>query len=720
MIALALAALVQAAQRPEGRPDSLRRPAALGAVLTTATRESRPLAAVPGAIAVVDSAALRRTRGVHLAEALRLVPGLSAGSLYGSEDARVTIRGAGNRGGFGVRGVAILLDGIPLTEPDGQGRLDLPELAVTRQVEVVRGPSSALYGGAAGGGALQLVGTTGRDAPGAGFRSGFGGAGLAKLDATAGGASGAWDALVHGGTTRAQGYRRWSDGEVDRANLRLGHLVGGGRVALDVSASRLRQRIPGALMLAEWTADRAATEPVNLANRFERRETRWRAAARANGLATAGGTTDAWLVASGRDNEQAIFQFIRQGQRRWQAGVRHAHARVHGDVTWRVTLGLEGDRAAGPQTNWVNRGGAPVLATACVPDAPGGASVPCQRQDATLSSWAGAAQATFERGAWSLVGGVRYDAVRFDVANRIRPAQSVDRRFAQVSPKVALSWRPTPTVTWWLSLARGFEVPTAVELATSPDTARGFNDALGPSSQWQVEAGWRGAIGARLAGEVAAFAGDVRGDIVSRTVAIPGVPAPRAFFENAARSRRLGLEASATMALAPGWTLMVAQAWHALTYAAFTSQGTGPDFRPVARDVAGRRLPAVPAARTAAELAWAPSARWRLALVGERTGRIVVDHENTVAGALPVRTGSLAAPVVSGILVPFEAVRPHALCHVQAERRLRGATVQLMLDNALGSPGIAVVVPNASNGRFYLPGPGRTLSVGLSLGSLRP
>lgn len=720
MIALALAALVQAAQRPEGRPDAPRRPAALGAVVTTATREARPLAEVPGAIAVVDSATVRRTRGVHLADAVRLVPGVAAGALYGSEDARVTIRGAGSRGGFGVRGIAILLDGIPLTEPDGQGRLDLPELAVTRQLEIVRGPSSALYGGAAGGGALQLVGTTGRDAPGGGFRTAFGGAGLAKLDVTAGGAAGPWDALVHGGTTRLQGYRRWSDGEVDRANVRLGRLVAGGRVALDVSASRLRQRIPGALTLAEWSADLGAPEPVNVANRFERRETRWRAAARASGIAAVGGTTDAWLVGSGRDNEQAIFQYIRQIQQRVQAGVRHTRAGAIGDVGWRLTVGLEGDRAEGPQTNWVNRGGAPGLTPACVPDAPGGASVPCQRQDAALSSWAGAAQGTLTRGAWSLVGGVRYDAVGFGIANRIRPAQSVDRRFAQVSPKAALSWRPTPTSTWWLSVARGFEVPTAVELATSPDTTKGFNDALGPSSQWQAEVGWRGAVGPRVAGEVAAFAGDVRGDIVSRTVAIPGVPAPRAYFENAARSRRLGLEAAATVALAPGWTLAMAQAWHALTYVTFSSQGTGPDFRPVARDVAGRRLPGVPAARTAAELSWAPTDRWRVALIGERTGRIAVDHENVVAGSLPVRTGSLAAPVVAGVLVPYEAVGPQALLHAQAERRLGDATVQVTLDNALGARGIAAVVPNASNGRFYLPGAGRTVTIGMSLGALRP
>jgi iron complex outermembrane recepter protein len=68
-----------------------------------------------------------------------------------AQDSRLSIRGFGSRSSFGVRGVRMLLDGIPLTTPDGQtqpGALFAADLA---SVEVLKGPFAALYGNAAGG-----------------------------------------------------------------------------------------------------------------------------------------------------------------------------------------------------------------------------------------------------------------------------------------------------------------------------------------------------------------------------------------------------------------------------------------------------------------------------------------------------------------------------------------------------------------------------------------
>lgn len=723
--AVAATATATARAQPPGAPST--RPArdtgvarGLATVVTTATRDARTLAAVPGAMGVADSTLLRRTRGTALGEALRAMPGVQVSSLYGSEDVRISIRGAGSRGGFGVRGIALLLDGVPLTEPDGQGRLDLPELAIARQVEVVRGASSALYGGAAGGGVVNVVSASGRDAPGVGARFVFGDPGLRKLDAAWGTAAGAWDVLVHAGATANDGYRRWSQGRVERATLRVGRRLADGRVAFDASVADLAQRIPGALTLAEWTRDRDATEPVNLANRFERRERRWRIGVR--GDIPLRGRLDAWAFASARDNEQAIFQFIRQIQQRGQLGVRHTSAGAVGGTRWRLTLGADADRAAGPQTNWVNRSGAPLLTPPCVGDPVAGTFVPCVRQDATLSAASASAQGELVRGEWTLTLGSRWDDVRFDIANRIRPSQSIARRFTQASPKAALAWRPAPTTTWWASVARGFEVPTAVELATSPDTLRGFNDQLRPSSQWQAELGWRGAVGTRVVGEAAAFAADVRDDFVSRTVVIPGVPQPRAYFENATRTRRTGLEAALTARIAPTLAATAAQTWSSFTFAAFASPVTGADFRPGTVDVAGRRLPGIPASRTVLQLDWTPRPAVHVTAWQEWTSRTFVENANAASGVVFVRTGALVAPplVPAGVAVPFDAVPPLALTHVALSWRLGGATVHVMGDNLLGARWSSAINPNATNGRFYLPGAGRTVTLGMSLGTLQP
>ena len=68
-----------------------------------------------------------------------------------SLDQRISIRGFGSRSNFGVRGLKILVDGIPQTLPDGQSQLTNVDFANMERAEVLRGSSSSLYGNASGG-----------------------------------------------------------------------------------------------------------------------------------------------------------------------------------------------------------------------------------------------------------------------------------------------------------------------------------------------------------------------------------------------------------------------------------------------------------------------------------------------------------------------------------------------------------------------------------------
>ena len=89
---------------------------------------------------------------LSLQEYLRAVPGLfSLNANNYAQDLRLSIRGFGSRAAFGIRGVKIIVDGIPETTPDGQGQVDNLPLGLLRKLEVLRGPSASLYGNAAGG-----------------------------------------------------------------------------------------------------------------------------------------------------------------------------------------------------------------------------------------------------------------------------------------------------------------------------------------------------------------------------------------------------------------------------------------------------------------------------------------------------------------------------------------------------------------------------------------
>src|SRR3954449_10999784 len=134
--------------------DSARtRPATLEGVRVTATREGpRAPIELPYAITLTrpDSlAALKRLGGDEL---LFAVPGVALSNRQNpAQDPRVSIRGFGARSAFGVRGVRVLQDGVPLTLPDGQTPVDALDLESADRVDVMRGSASSLYGNAAGG-----------------------------------------------------------------------------------------------------------------------------------------------------------------------------------------------------------------------------------------------------------------------------------------------------------------------------------------------------------------------------------------------------------------------------------------------------------------------------------------------------------------------------------------------------------------------------------------
>ena len=128
--------------------------ATLKPVVVTVTRGSgRTILGSPFAISVVQPDSSRpgqRHTGVD--ETLALIPGVTSVSRNNpAQDPRLSIRGFGARSAFGVRGVRVLRDGIPITLPDGQTPLDYVSLESVGHVEVLRGAASALYGNASGG-----------------------------------------------------------------------------------------------------------------------------------------------------------------------------------------------------------------------------------------------------------------------------------------------------------------------------------------------------------------------------------------------------------------------------------------------------------------------------------------------------------------------------------------------------------------------------------------
>ena len=89
---------------------------------------------------------------IDAASLLQHIPGIQADSRANyAQDSRLSARGFGSRSSFGIRGIRLLQDGIPLSSPDGQGQFSSVLLDQLASVEVLTGPLAVLYGNAAGG-----------------------------------------------------------------------------------------------------------------------------------------------------------------------------------------------------------------------------------------------------------------------------------------------------------------------------------------------------------------------------------------------------------------------------------------------------------------------------------------------------------------------------------------------------------------------------------------
>jgi len=219
-------------------------------------------------VTVVDSSAVHRSRvATRLDESLAWVPGVVSQDRGNySVDQRVSIRGFGSRSNFGLRGVKVLLDGIPQTLPDGQSQLNNLNLSLVNHVEVLRGGASALYGNASGG-VLSFATSATPVAPWSISARGEGGTfGTSKEEVIASARTGAVGATVAASRFNTDGFRQQSGAEQRRLNIGADWIATPNTVLTlrFATADDPRARNPGALTAVEYSANPDSASAVNI------------------------------------------------------------------------------------------------------------------------------------------------------------------------------------------------------------------------------------------------------------------------------------------------------------------------------------------------------------------------------------------------------------------------------------------------------------------------
>jgi iron complex outermembrane receptor protein len=651
----------------------------------TVTRTDQDLGAVPSSIALVQRDQIEYgQRRASLDEALRGIPGLFVQNRrnYGlSGGIGISIRAPQPR--FGLRGLAIIQDGIPITTADGTTEPGNIDLGSVGRIEVIRGPSSVLYGNSAGG-VINLHTTFDTSRP---FTITpdiqFGSHGYNRQQVRMDGGNTGTQFMASVSRFETDGFRENGYAEITQANV---------VVRREVSAST---ELRGVFNLY----DAPFAESPSFLNESDARNNprlaRNVALSRHWGEGTSqgqGGLTvqhrfgDAQLVrATGWGmwrNLDAIgvFQNIELG--RTGFGFRSEYL----GATQAGSMGIEW--AAGFDISSQNddrQEFGQIPPTAAGGNSTNGPLRVDQTEDVrSAGPFAQISIAPHER--VQFTAGVRWDYYNFDAGDRKldNGDQSGTRTMSAVSPSVGVTFAAAPGANIFANVATAYETPTTVELSNTPTGEGGFNQELDPQDLRSVEVGVRGLIApARVRYEAAVYVSTVDNALVTFQNALS-----QDFFRNAGQSSRNGVELLLEWVPDASFNARVAYTYQDFVFDRFVTDSS---------NFSGKLEPGAPPHRIFGGVNYTAPFGLRSGATIRWVDDYTLNNANTVFNW---------AHTVVDLRFGFDRtwgdvdVRPF-----------------VGIDNLFDERYNSSAITNAFGGRYYEPSPGREVYVGLTIGA---
>ncbi|MCA0933171.1 TonB-dependent receptor [Lutimonas saemankumensis] len=131
------------------------KPFELSEVVIKSNHFQSELKKISASISIIPESRIKSNDGLNFAPILNSAPGvyMHSGTLNTN---RITIRGIGSRNLFGTSKIRAYYEDIPLTNGSGETTLEDLELEGIARMEIIKGPSSSLYGAGLGG-TIQLI-----------------------------------------------------------------------------------------------------------------------------------------------------------------------------------------------------------------------------------------------------------------------------------------------------------------------------------------------------------------------------------------------------------------------------------------------------------------------------------------------------------------------------------------------------------------------------------
>lgn len=603
----------------------------LPVVAVTASRSGALVFNAPLAVSQISKSMWRGKSGYGLDDALSLVPGVLAQSRYGSGDIRLIVRGFGSRGAGDrsnsgtSRGVRILVNGIPETEPDGRTSYDGIDLAAAEGIEIVRSNASALWGNAAGG----VVNVNTIPVFTRAFveeENTFGGFGLKRFAIKGGRPIG--NARTFG-TLVNTSFDGWRANSGSQRTIFDGGLLAplGDRTTFKalLLASANRFSVPGPLTQAQMDADPSQAHALYLARR-ERRD---------NKLARLGLSLDHQFSESQGFSTMAFVQpkYLQRSERNSYRDFNRYH--MGGNAVYHLSgafsESIKGTFSAG--TDVAYQDGTILFYNLSATQERGSTLTDNKREGANnFGVFVNEDLAVGDH--WVLALGARYDAITYTYSSHITPSLNTTKGFTGVTPKIGLTYKLSPTNMWYVSMGGGVEVPAGNETdpeAGTPNAVFAINPLLEPIRSTTYEAGTRRVFAGADNGFIRSISYDAAAFLTNVTNEIVPYNGGRFYF-TAGKAQRTGAELGGSIRTAGDWMLQGAFTMMNAEYQTYIVDSVHYSRPGHVADYSGNKVVGVPSVTINGNLSWAPAvlSGIRLQAGVQHVGEYSVDDANKV------------------------------------------------------------------------------------------
>ena len=567
----------------------------LDEVVVSASRSEQKAFDAHGSIDVVNRQTIERSGPqINLSEALGMTPGIFVANRNNlAQDLQVSIRGYGARAPFGVRGVRLMVDGLPQSLPDGQGQTSQSAATSASRIEVLKGPVASLYGNASGGvlqaftrepsedPELLLSGFTGSDSL---YRSSF------QYSDT----RGDYGFLVDYGLLAYEGFREYSEAKRSHLNSKL-VLKGEDRKTNFIFnvLDQTKGEDPGSRKASEFNEASAFKAPDN---------NKTNGAGKTYRQSIVGGVHEqrdadlgsfqarAYVSTRDLDNPLPTGRSIFIDRVQWGVGLQNQRDTSFAGVSTKVSLGFEFDHVSDDRQT-------------------GQSSVEARRDNVSTGYGMWGQAELFPSDLYSLSAGVRMSSVYLMATNDALNSADTSggsRRYTGNALYLGGTRHLGETTNLYVTVGTSFETPTLNETLYTLGATNGieqFNRGIDPARSIQWEIGLKNRRSGQSFAQAAVFGAETKDDIVPQFLSTSN-----SVWQNT-DTRRVGFELSAGQSLPLGLHAGISAQWIKAEFVNSLSvfRRTAGALVPVSV-ASGNRIPGIPRDRVQAELTWSTNA----------------------------------------------------------------------------------------------------------------